>query len=494
MSNLVTRKVNLKVRFQWDGSTWTDETAYVISVKGAQEYFPPNEAYQGGRQIIQRADVVLSNKSFRFSAWHSSSVLYSMRNDGGGYHRKCNIQVQIDSGTWVDLFTGYVKTPSESLSKGQVTFTVWDIGEILREKVSTSMLENYLEHDLIIYYLQNVAGLVDGVDFISPSYATAHSVSGTIDYSPMRIPWSWLDDEPVLDEAANVAQASGSRLYVDPSGRIHFEKGWAWPIFGASTPVVLSEDHYKEMNFSYDDKAFCDKVIVSYTPRFPGNGFEELWLLQEAKLVLPGATEKVSAKFKWPAKNVVVPVANTHYTVTTLDGQDRSNAVTPTIAVYAQKADVSITNNQTTPLVLAKMKFIGQPLMASPAEQIDKVIGGGTSFQHPVEVKTNFYIQSKTQAQAILDFLTWWYGSGKPICKLTGVRGDPSIKIGTRLQTKAQGVTLDGIVTRVEWQVSITNQAWAYVQGISTIQNVFADKAYFMIGVDTLGGAKKVWH
>jgi hypothetical protein len=174
MTNPVSRQIAVKVLFQWDGSTWTDETQYVISMKGTQEYFPPNESYQSGRQIIQQASVTLANLNYRFSPWHSDSVLYSQRAYGGSYHRKCRMQIQEDGGAWVDLFFGYVKTPGDSFGRNQVTFTIWDMGEILREKKSTIMLENYQEHDLVIYYLSNVAGRVDGVDFTSPTYAAAH--------------------------------------------------------------------------------------------------------------------------------------------------------------------------------------------------------------------------------------------------------------------------------------------------------------------------------
>lgn len=494
MTNPVSRQIAVKVLFQWDGSNWTDETQYVISMKGTQEYFPPNESYQSGRQIIQQASVTLANLNYRFSPWNSDSVLYSQRAYGGSYHRKCRMQIQEDGGSWVDLFFGYVKTPGDSFGRNQVTFTIWDIGEILREKKSTAMLENYQEHDLVIYYLSNVAGRVDGVDFISPNYAAAHGGTPTIDYSPLKIPYSWLDEEQIWDELVDVAQASGSRIYVDPAGMIHFEKGWRWPILGAGSAETITEDDYKDWSFSYDDKAFYDKIIVNYTPRSPGNGFEELWLLQKPKLVLPGATEVVTAKFKWPSHKIVAPVANTHYHVTSLNGQDKSGTITPAFEIYAQNAKVTITNTLAYPIVLSKLKFLGQPLMAAPQEQVEKIIGDGSTFQRPFEVKSNMYIQSKAQATGVRDFLAWWYQTAKPSIKVTGLRGKSARTLGDRFTVKAANKTLDGIAIRIGWQATVKEQSIIYTQELTLIENVFASDSYFIIGTDTLGGSKKVWH
>ena len=229
MANL-SRLVEAKVEFQWDGSSWTDETANLVSVSGAYEYFPPGESYQSGKSIIQQATVVLDNKNFRYSSWHPSSILYAYRTQGGAYHRRCRIQVRIDNGSWQTLFVGFIKQPDDAYARGQVVFRVWDIGEMLRDKHSTPVLENLYEHQLVIHYLNNVAGLSDGVDYRSPALAASQGLPATIDASTQQIRYSWLDDESIWDELSDIAQASGSRLFVDQAGMIHFEKGWHWTL------------------------------------------------------------------------------------------------------------------------------------------------------------------------------------------------------------------------------------------------------------------------
>ncbi len=53
--------------------------------------------------------------------------------------------------------------------------------------------------------------------------------------------------------------------------------------------------------------------------------------------------------------------------------------------------------------------------------------------------------------------------------------------------------TYQGIVIKVDWRINVVNNAFAYLQDVKLVQNVFSTD-YFVIGVDSLGGPKKVWH
>ncbi len=493
MANL-SRKVEVKVEFQWDGASWTDETAYLVTASGTYEYFPPNESYQSAKSMIQSASVTLDNKSFRFSAWHPSSILYPYRTQGGAYHRRCRLQVRIDGGAWETIFLGYVKLPDDAYARGQVTFRVWDVGEILRDRHSTPVLENMLEHDLVIYYLKDVAGLLDGIDFISPAYAAAHSVTATIDYSTARIRYSWLDDEPVWDELADVAQASGSRVYVDRQGRVHFEKGWQWTNLAGLSAETLSEDDWQEFEPAIADRAFYDEVVVTYASRLPGDSQAMIWELREPKLILPGTIETITARFQHPARNIAYPQSGVHYHLQFLDGRDAtgSGEVLPEFQFYGQQAIISIWNTFSNALVFTKAQIVGQPLLGGPTEQVKRTTGAG--FRRTLEVRSNPYVQSKQQAEAIASFLAWWYEQAKFTYRISGVRGKPTRQLGSRIIIRADGVQLNGLVIRLGWSLTARERAWVYVQDMTMVESVFPSD-YYIVGLAQLGeGGRVLWH
>ena len=492
MANL-SRLVEAKVEFQWDGSSWTDETANLVSVSGAYEYFPPGESYQSGKSIIQQATVVLDNKSFRYSSWHPSSILYAYRTQGGAYHRRCRIQVRIDNGSWQTLFVGFIKQPDDAYARGQVVFRVWDIGEMLRDKHSTPVLENLYEHQLVIHYLNNVAGLSDGVDYRSPALAASQGLPATIDASTQQIRYSWLDDESIWDELSDIAQASGSRLFVDQAGMIHFEKGWHWTLLAGQSSETLSEDQWQDFEPVHDDKAFYDEVVVTYVSRIPGDSQAAVWELREPKLIPPQTIETITARFQYPARAISYPLPNDDYFLQFLDGRDAtaSGEVVAEFEMYGQQAIISIHNTFSQPLVFSKAKIVGTPLLGAPSEQAKRTTGSG--FRRTLEVRNNPYMQSKVQADSVASFLAWWYEKSKFTYRLTGVAGKPTRKLGNRVVVKADGVTLDGLIIRLQWGITVRERTFAYIQDMTMVENVFPSD-YFIVGTSTLGGGRVLWH
>jgi hypothetical protein len=488
------RRVEVLLYISWNGSTLTDETNYLISAKGAYEYFPPAESYQSAKQVIQQMDLTLRNEDRRFSAWHSGSVVYPYRANAGAYHKEVILQMRIDEGDWQPIFRGYIKTSQENYEAGTINFKVWDLGEIMRQRYSTPMLVDYLEHDLIIYYLE-LAGMVDGTHFISPTYAAAHSVDATIDLSTRRIPYSWLDDEQVWDEIVDVAQATGSRVFVDAAGMVHFEKGYHWITYGtADVFETLSEDHYQSHTYGYDDKSFYDEFVVGYTQRRAGDSQEEIWRLDQAKMILPGANEEIIARFGSPAINITPPAPNSHYQLLSLAGQDVSGAaeINAAFEINAQQCKITITNGWTEPILLWNAFFLGQQITGEPAEQVKRYVAG-KGYDRRLEVRNNFYVQTKPQAEAVADFMSWWYGTAKPTVTLTRLRGKPERTLGKRVKARVRGVEMDGIIIRCGWNITIADLTVFYSQDVTLIENVFNAENYFIVGQSLFSENKVYW-
>ena len=484
------RSVVVQAQFQWDGASWTDESDYFVTAKGSLEYLPPNEAYQSNKAVIQQMTVTLANTNWRFSEDNPSGPLYPYRNTGGVYHRKCRVLCTIDTRPTQTIFIGYIKGTQEDVKRNQMTFTVWDVGEILRQKLSTTMLKGLLEHEVVANFL-TLAGLQDGNDFISPAYAASHGVTATLDYSADPIDYAWLDDEPVFDELVDVAQAAGARLYVTKEGMVRFEKGWQWT--RPATVETVSQETYQDFAPEVDDKAFYDEVQVAYTSRSPGNSQDEIWKLDQSRSIYPGKTETINARFNYPAVDVVVPQPNVHYFLRTPSGQDMTGSVTVNIQIYAQQAIFTITNTSNSLVIFSQGRITGVPLVGRPAEQVKKKFGT-TPYNRRLEVRDNPYVQTKMQAEAIATFLAWWYSVVKKSYTIKGLRGDPNRGLGTRLLIYGDtNRTYPGIVIKVDWRINVVNNAFAYLQDVKLVQNVFSTD-YFVIGVDSLGGPKKVWH
>jgi len=488
----ITRIVALRVRFKWNGADWVDETARVLAINGALEYQALHEAMASGKHIIQQATIRLANKDHRYSTWHTASVLYPYRTTGGPYQAPCEIAMSVDGNPYQIVFTGYVKSPTENYIKNDVSFTIWDKGEILRKKYSTAMLQNYMEHDVVIYYLQ-LAGLVDGVDFISPTYASINGGTATIDYASTRIPYSWLDDEPIWDELADLAQASGAQVYVTRDGFVCFRKGYQWATIGAQETVT--PDQYNDIEPRFDDKSFYDEVLVEYAERVPGDASDELWKLDRPLLIYPSTTEEIEAKLRYPAITITPPVANTDYFVRNLAGQDKIASITLVLTYAAQKVVIRATNNTGEMAILSKMSIKGQPLLGQPSKQT-KGSTGSDNYDREISVRGNPYIQSQVQAEGVKNFLTWWYKTVKMLWKIKGIRGVPTRALGDRITFKIEGQTLYGITTRIEWTIGSIESggAFGYQQSLDLVEDVFTGEGtFFKVGVSQLGGGDGVW-
>lgn len=490
----ISRTIAVQVQFKWDGVNWVDETGLLKSASGALEHQPLHEAYASGKQVIQQAVVRLANRNHRFSAWHSSSILYPYRSKGGSYYAEGRIRVSVDGGSsYTTIFTGFVKAPQENFLRNEVSFTIWDLGEKLQQKLSCSMLTNYMEHEVVAYYL-TLAGLTDGIEFVSPAYVAANGGVATIDYSSVKIPYSWLDDEPIWSELADLAQASGARVYTTPGGQVKYEKGYRWAIPGAVETVT--PDEYADLEPVYDDKAFYDEVLIEYSERIPGTTVEELWKQERPLLIPPGKSEALEARLRYPAITITPPVPNEDYFARSLSGADLSGSVSIGYNYAAQRVTLTITNNASSLVVVGKLSLKGQPLLGQPSKQIKKATGAA-NYNRRLEVRGNPYMQSQIQAEGVAGFLAWWHATVKTSWRVKGLRGLPTRVLGSHITVKAENQTIAGIVTKVDWLIGVSENGGAvgYRQDITLVEDVFtgAGDTYFTVGVSLLNGSDGVW-
>lgn len=497
---MAARLIDIAVFFMWDGVSYTEETANLISANGTLEMVAPGESFLSSKQVIQRASITLANNALRYSIENASSPIYAYIADGALYQRKCQIRFKEGAGgSWENVFTGYIKLPTYDYVRNTVTFAVWDIGEILRQKFSTGMLQDYLEHEIVAYYLA-LAGLTDGVDYISPAYADANpGTTETIEYSTTPVPFSWLDDEPVVSEIVDIAQSSGSRFYVDQDGLVHYERNTFWLGAPGYTPETLDATNLGEFTTQYDDKAFYDAITVEYTEREPGAGSEELWKLQKPKTILAGQSETIVARYRYPAVSVDAPVANETYFITDVNGNDVSGSVTFNVDLSnAQQGEITIDNITAATVVLSQMSLYGVALHGQPSEQYTADAGG--SYGRRIDVRGNPYLLTRLQAQRVADFLAWWYGALKLLLPLSNIPGKANRGLGRRVTVEWYDrgsdttYSYDAIIMQCQWRINVDPRSGAlqYSQNLTALEDVFTGN-YFIIGTSAFGDGSQLW-
>jgi len=446
-----------------------------------------------GKIIIQRATLTLVNTDNRYSPWNTAGALYANIGTNKAFMTPCRIYVN-EEGYSFYLFNGFVKTPKETIGNNRVTFEVWDLGEKLKKQISTTMYVDYLEHEIVVAYLE-AAGLVDGTHFISPGNPGA-----TIDYSTTLIEYSWLDDEPVWDELADLAQSTGSRCYVDPLGLVHYEQAWRW-VTDDDTPETFTLNNMGDMSPEYNDSDYYDEIVIEYAPRAFGAPGTEIWTQDRKTVIDPGEEKEIIARFQWPAVSVETPVANDSFYLTQVNGADVSGTYPPVFDNYAQQSVITIDNTGTVQIVLTASALKGRPIQGQPTEQSKKSITSPLSPRR-LEVRGNPYIQSKIQADHVRDILHWWYSEPKLRFTLKNLRGSGTRDLGTKISitipmNDGSTTLLYGVVIRNQWSVELlTNGALRFLNTIECIQDVWSDVgSYFIINESLLETDGHIlWH
>lgn len=494
-----TRSLDIRLQIQWNGGdpnnalTWTDETPYFISASGSLELLPGFDHYASNKVKSQQMQVSLSNQGYRYSSHVAGSFVSDFADTGGFYHKRVRMQVNINNTGWQTVFSGFAKYVSEDYKGNRITVTVYDVSEAMRSKQSTLVLRDYKEHELLAHYM-TLAGLTDGVDFVSPTYAGANLVNATLDYSTTKVPYSWLDDEEIWEELGDVAQAGSGRVFVNRDGRVYFWKMWRWS--NDDTPEALRMGQFDDVSPVWDDKAFYDEITVDYADRSPGSPGSEVWELPRPRVIDPGKTETIEARMSSPVLDFETPVNNEDYAIRWLSGNDASASVTITYEWGGQLTKINITNNASQAVMVGKFVLKGRPLVGESAEQHSEELETPYTDRR-LDVRGNPYIQSKWQAELAAKVWAWWYREPKPIFEIKRVRGNPARNLGDRVSVETHGTVVTGPIIAIKWQIAITRKGGlAYTEDYTILDDsrLAGVNNYFIVGVDISDSGRVLWH
>lgn len=494
----MSRQIVFSLQISWNFSTYTDETTRLISATGDMAYVPPGDSFTSGRGIISTMNLTLDNSDGRFSPLNTGSAIYSSIQDGKAYHAPCYLTISIDGGSTYDrVFTGVIKWPEivggTTKETSKVTVECRSNEEkLLQTRTSTTLADFTDYHD---------TGFDEG------QLITAWLTDAGIDPGDMQIdsglfviPWAWLDDESVIEEVWRLAGACGGRFYCDPDGVYIYENAYYWMTNTTSTSLqeALDTDDFSTFEPSYNDRDLFDSILVEAAPRTALSP-DTLWEPDEIIQVLSGETRIITARLRQPAYEI----DNVTFTALTSGGTDITSDVAVVATKYAQRVVMEITNNHAThaafmtPLTITGRTVSGSITVEEERNAADHGTNGAyytTRGGRRKSVRGSVYIQSRSHAAMVAEFLLRQSESPRLTYNLSGCPGKPSRRLGHKISVEdlsLMATSRNAIITRIKWRLS----GAGFAQDIEAIDTnaLFPYQSttpgYFVIGTNELGAA-----
>jgi len=504
-----TRTLTPQILIYWDGVTPTDETDYLISARAQENLTAPEQMLTAGRGAVTACTLTLSNHHARYSPANPTSPLHPHIAGGGAYLAPVHINLTIDGATQ-RLFTGLVRELSENAptakSAPTITLDCRSRDERLLQDKRSTPLAAYLaggahaQHEAHhIAGLLASAGLVDGIDYISHTYAAAHPPARpTIDAGLFSLAAVWLDDESVLTELWSLAAACCGWFYCDRSGIFHYHNLTAvlpaslTAHYGPVTTLELDQTQIAGLQLRRPTNELYSEITVETAPLTLGP-VGELWNPGAVVIVQPGATKTIWARLSAP----LAAAPTLTWAAYTANGAPLASGVTVVATPYAQRVQLDITNTTTRTAYLNTLTLTGPTLIADAKRDAIRTSTHPFWTNRPPRARTirsNPYIQTETQAATIAAYAL--QRQHLPLLTATVPNVDRhDLRLGWPVRltyTDAAAATLpvaaplEGIVTALDWTLDRTG----YRQTITVMEtaSLFAGFApLFVLGQHRIG-------
>lgn len=485
-------------------ASWTDESAYVLSINGSMEAVGFNKSLSAvGSGVTNQCTVVLSNPATaghrRFSITDPSSALYAKIGEGAIRMKRAILEMGYYNGAspeYLHQITGYIVGFEELAHSQEVQFQIRDRGaDLTMTRGKTSLYTNVMPGP----YIDTLTGLMSRDQLA----ADGGYGSQIVDTGTFPLYYAWSDDEQIYEEMTTVAESQMGWVFFDKDGDFHFHDGAHWVKAQSNawddptqSQHTFTDDHYESCQPGWEFREQYTHVLISYVPRYLGT-LQDVYSSPEPFVIPPGETKTVIAEFKYPAYGVVNPPVNEQdYTIVTSGGTDLSSSTTITMTVYGQSAKLAVTNNHATyTAFLCGLTLRGYP--ALPRQRLEyEASGAGADHANSWRVK-NPYIQSYRQAEAIGDFVIARYGDPLGVVALKGCVGLPWLEIGDRIVVDSTSVNAskrDFFIVRLKYNYGPPQ--YAYTMDISGIRvdDLFPIGDYAVIATSKYGTGTRHGH
>lgn len=492
----------------WDrNGIYTNESAYLISARGNASLTAPEQMLAGGRGQVASCQIVLDNKTRRFSPANSSGALYSYIAGGAAYMLPVLVDVTID-GTTYTLFTGYIRELTESAptptQTGRVTLECRAKDEkLLQDRLSTPLADFLADsaaahtEDFHIVNLLEAAGMVDGTDFVSPAYALANpGTLPTIDGGIFPIRYVWLDGESVLDKIWQLTAACCGWFYCDHLGKFHYHNLTAVlpdaleRQYGDISTLALDEEHVAGLQLKWPTAELYNEVAVEVSPRAPGEA-GEIWAPDDPIVVQPDQTKVVWCRLD--AAQVILPTLT--FQGYTAGGIALNTNIVVERTNYAQRVRLHIWNNNVQAAYMNTLRLDGQTLSDQGKMSVEAISSEAFWTNRPTRrrsIRNNIYIQSEAQAETIAAYALKRQELPVLMATIPGV-DNPDLRLAYPVSIEYSNVVpfankITGIVSGLSWRLDNTG----FRQDVTVLEtaSLFADyDPIFVLGTNKLGAS-----
>ncbi len=464
--------------FGWsDTASWTDETANVLGLTLSQQ---AADTRQGiaivGNSVAASGTLTLAWANGRFSPHNSGGALYAYIADGQiigvpvkislGFYSGANAQTLVQ-------FCGYIVDPGIR-SKGGVTFQLQDRAwDFLNCRLSSALYANQDVDD----YLNALTALL----------AVADQPTTDLDQGLFPMSLAWLDDESLWEEMSSVALAQGGMVWLTKAGVLTFRDG---SYFARESGSDFTFTTAYNLTQTYRHTDVYNHIIVRWSGGRIGR-WEEVWSANEVELLRPAESRTIKARFTQPVYSLATQVAGTDYAATRYDGAEANADLNIAVTAYAQRADLTLTNNGSAPIYVVMHRLRGRPVVYQDMEEVEAE--DATSItrygRRTLDVRP-FYCLGRSQAEALRDFLLVRYKVPHALYSMD-IPAIPWLEIGDRVTvTEARA----GLSAEVFYMVGLQTTFGPRTGYRQTLQLLRATDLYpysnwFVPGTTPLGAA-----
>jgi hypothetical protein len=432
------------LEISWDGlgavseamgsSHWDDETDYLISFNIESGITLPGNGSLVTAGSVGTADITVSNATGRFDSDNNAGALHTFLSSPAGFVGKL-IRVwqgyrATISPEYVPIFTGVITSATPSTSGGTVRLRCNDIGWVyLQAKRSTPVYADY-RPDTWIRVLAGMSGI---------------SLDDVFDPGIYSIPFCWMDDESIVEEIWQAAEADCGLTYFNSKGFLCFLNLLNLP--SRQTVWTFDEGSYQGIETTYDISALATKITVEWSGRAKAPE-EIIYTLDQPKSVPPYGSINWVARFRYAVTGVFqssIVKPHNDYAATSLGGVDITSYLTVAISdVYAQQAKITVTNGHGSRTAnIVNLQLRGMPLSGNPSEQIDVMVTPAPlPYERIRSARGNMYMQTQAQGNALASLLAHRCAKVHPVWTITGVPGIPQLELCDRvtlIHTLSQG-------------------------------------------------------
>lgn len=471
------REPRMKVEVRWDGAAWTDESANVIGHSGEMGLDAGGLLLQGR---VDEAEVTLWNTSRRYSA-DASGGDSAIRSHINGVTGMAGIQVRISQGFELAAGPSYVREFLGVIYK-------WRDGRAWVRLSLRSMAHVYLQVRASTAMVQNT-NAPSWMSYLATTYLGLSTGDLVLDNSPFTIPWAFLDDDSVMEEIWDTAEADGGWARIDQWGKILFERASHWVHSPHDASVwTFDAGEAKTFDVALQPDWLASEVVVEYAPR-QVNLSALLYQLDMPRTIPAGETLTFYVRLQQPAVGVY-SVQDGDYWLMSSGGAVMNQNCTITLTPLAQRVKVEIANaHSAMAATLVWLQIRGIPLVGGPSQQVvAEAASWALDYDRVRSVRGNPLLQTEAQATALAAFMADRCENMQRLFTLGKVPGVPQLELGDRV-TVSDGATVatgqEGFVIGIRWAANRVG----YWQDLTVLdaEHLWPSDSYYVLGTTALG-------